>query len=290
MQLPPEWFRKAVNTHLNTECFFSQGSRVCYSGWAGDSQQVPLVVLVHGTGAHRHWWDFIAPHFVGPYNLIALDLAGMGDSEHRDAYSIANMGEDICALVEHFMQQSQPRRVVLIGHSMGGFAVLSAASQRPDLFHQLIVLDSPVRPPDYDYDTHQSSSPIRRRKVYPDHESAMLRFRLTPYQECENEYILHYIAHHSIAECDDGYCWKFDDALMKKFQGRRNPHLLSEAKVSVHFMYGGESALVYGDILKHIKSELPIEHITEIPGAAHHLFLDKPIEFVAAVRQVLERV
>lgn len=285
---PPEWFASAINTQPQTEHFTSQDTQLCKSYWHANNSNADMVILVHGTGAHRHWWDFIAPQLNGDYGVVAFDMAGMGDSEHRDSYSMADMGADICTLAKLIAQQLQPKRIVLVGHSMGGFAVLNAAKQSPDLFDQLVVVDSPVRPPDYDYSTHQSSAPIRRRKVYPDYESAMLRFRLTPYQECANDYILKYIAHHSIAQTDEGYCWKFDDEMMKKLRGRRDPHLLSESPVPVHLIYGSESALVYGAILQHMKSELPPECISEIAGAAHHVFLDKPQEFVAVLKKVLQ--
>ena len=53
------------------------------------------------------------------------------------------------------------RKIFLVGHSLGGHLAAYIASEMPELVSGLIIIDSPIRPPDYDYDKHISSGPLR---------------------------------------------------------------------------------------------------------------------------------
>ena len=59
-----------------------------------------LLIFIHGTGAHKRWWDPIAPQFLDFANVIAVDLPGMGNSSFRKAYSIKDFGECIISIIE----------------------------------------------------------------------------------------------------------------------------------------------------------------------------------------------
>ena len=58
-----------------------EGARVHYLRW-GDKAR-PGLLLVHGNAAHAYWWSFIAPFLARDYNVAAIDLSGMGDSDWR---------------------------------------------------------------------------------------------------------------------------------------------------------------------------------------------------------------
>ena len=47
--------------------------------------QPPSLLLVHGTTAHAHWYDHMAPFLADiGFDVIAVDLSGFGDSETRE--------------------------------------------------------------------------------------------------------------------------------------------------------------------------------------------------------------
>ena len=62
-------------------------------------------------------WDPIAPFISDEYRVIAPDLPGMGDSDHRDEYSYEVFGESILSILE---QENITNNVFLVGHSLGG--------------------------------------------------------------------------------------------------------------------------------------------------------------------------
>ena len=81
----PEWFKKAIKNKPLSRFIKVKGVDIHYLGWGDISK--PGLFLIHGYSAHAHWWDFIAPNFIDNYCVVAIDLSGMGDSEHRDSYS-----------------------------------------------------------------------------------------------------------------------------------------------------------------------------------------------------------
>ena len=104
---------------------------------------------------------------------------------------------------------------IICGHSMGGFMSATVRYISEKKIVSVIMVDSPIRPPTYDYSTHVRSGPIRRIKTYPNRESILERFRLTPEQECEI-YLVKYIAEWSIKDINNGFQWKFDDTIFDK--------------------------------------------------------------------------
>ena len=78
------WFWDAIETKPERGSLEVQGANINFFSW---SREGPGLFFLHGHNAHAGWWDFIAPHFCDNYYVVAIDLSGMGDSEHRDYYS-----------------------------------------------------------------------------------------------------------------------------------------------------------------------------------------------------------
>jgi pimeloyl-ACP methyl ester carboxylesterase len=143
--------------------------------------------------AHSHWWDFIAPQLLDEYEIAAMDLTGMGDSDYRYEYNANLYAEEIKAVLDDAGFDNQ---CFVVAHSFGGYMAVRAANQYPDRFAALILIDSGIRSPEDPPPDHSMMNV--RAKVYPDKENALMRFRLQPPQSCENEYILQYIARNSL--------------------------------------------------------------------------------------------
>ncbi|MFT7256982.1 MAG: pimeloyl-ACP methyl ester carboxylesterase, partial [Candidatus Azotimanducaceae bacterium] len=81
----PDWFWSAIEVESTARKVEIAGSDVSYLSWSEPGN--PGLLFVHGHNAHAHWWDFVAPSFKDNYQVAAVDLSGMGDSDHRDNYS-----------------------------------------------------------------------------------------------------------------------------------------------------------------------------------------------------------
>jgi pimeloyl-ACP methyl ester carboxylesterase len=75
------------------------------------------LVFVHCWTCNRRFWDESSAHFGKSYQVVRLDLAGHGESgTGRKDYTMAAFGGDVAAVVDKLAL----KRVILIGHSMGG--------------------------------------------------------------------------------------------------------------------------------------------------------------------------
>ena len=94
---------------------------------AGEGQTA--LVFIHGWACNRSFWKAQVEHFSPKYKVVALDLAGHGESAGgREAYTIEAFGDDVAAVVEKL----NLNRVILIGHSMGGQVSIAAARDLGD--------------------------------------------------------------------------------------------------------------------------------------------------------------
>lgn len=98
----------------------------------------PALVFVHCWSCDRHLWDAQVSAFAGDHRVIALDLAGHGESgKGRTDWTIAAFGGDVIAVVEKL----GAKRVVLVGSSMGGPVTLEAARTLGDRVAGLVPVD-----------------------------------------------------------------------------------------------------------------------------------------------------
>ena len=99
----------------------------------------PALVFVPCGGCNRGFWDGQMAYFAAKHRVVALDLAGHGQSGGgRKDWAMAAFGQDVVSVVEALGL----KRVVLIGHSLGGPAVLEAARRMPGRVAGLVLVDS----------------------------------------------------------------------------------------------------------------------------------------------------
>jgi pimeloyl-ACP methyl ester carboxylesterase len=116
--------------------FSKDGTPISYeSHGSGET----TLVFVHGWSCDTRYWRSQVPHFSKRYRVLTLDLAGHGHSGmNRIRYTMEAFGEDVRAVVE----AAAARRVILIGHSMGGSVIAEAARLMPDRVVGLIGVDT----------------------------------------------------------------------------------------------------------------------------------------------------
>tara|TARA_B000000460_G_C21486116_1_gene379340 strand:+ start:46 stop:954 length:909 start_codon:yes stop_codon:yes gene_type:complete len=286
LKTAPDWFHKAISEKPRIETLTQSLGNLSYQVWDKENSN-NIILLVHGTGAHKKWWDPIAPLINANCSVIAPDLPGMGESEHRSEYSFEAFGEAIIAMLNHEKAMEKNKQVYLIGHSLGGHLAGYIASEMPDFPAGLIMIDSPIRPPTYDYDKHQSAGPLRRIKYYPDKISIIERFRLMPPQDCENGWYLRYIAEHSVFDVEEGWRWRFDDKLFASLRRLHNYEFKFQCPAL--FIAGGKSLLLESKIMKYIREAFKDSMTVEvIENAAHHVPLDSPLELVSLINNYLQ--
>ena len=88
----------------------------------------PALVFIHGGLADRTFWDAQLKAFAGSHRVIALDLAGHGESgTNRTKWGLPEFGADVRAVVE----AEKAGRVIIFGNSLGGPVAIEAALLMP---------------------------------------------------------------------------------------------------------------------------------------------------------------
>ena len=281
----PTWFKESISIKGTELSIDMKDGKITYSKWDSKTESDNLLIFIHGTGAHKKWWDPIAPQFLNDSNVIAVDLPGMGDSDFRETYSITDFGRCIFEIIEKEKKEINIENIYIVGHSLGGQVAAYVASENKNSVTSLIMIDTFIRPPDYDPSQHEGG-PLRKIKHYADKITILERFRLMPKQECNNTWFLRYIAEYSVKETSDGWRWKFDD-LMFNSLGRLFGFKFS-FKCPALFIYGAESLLMSGNILSNIKTMYSdVMDFEKVNNAAHHVPLDKPLEIVDIIKKRL---
>jgi pimeloyl-ACP methyl ester carboxylesterase len=128
-----EWLDIDWRPHLHSLTL--HGSRVNYVEIGTGS---PLV-FVHGlAGCWQNWLENI-PRFARSHRVIAVDLAGFGESElPQEDISIPGYGR----FVDAFLEEIGVERAVLVGNSMGGFIAAETAISHPSRVERLVLVDA----------------------------------------------------------------------------------------------------------------------------------------------------
>jgi pimeloyl-ACP methyl ester carboxylesterase len=85
----------------------------------------PALVFIHCGNCRKEIWRETLDAFAGENRVVAMDLPGYGRSSAatRATSSIAGLGADVAALVDHLKLE----KVILVGNSLGGPVALEAA-------------------------------------------------------------------------------------------------------------------------------------------------------------------
>lgn len=285
----PSWFSWALSMEPRESHLEVDGCAIRVLQW-GKKSGMPLV-FVHGNGAHARWWSFIAPFFAGTRSIASFDLGGMGDSGRRPDYAPHHFAAEIAAVVAKLAAEGAVGPADVVAHSFGGLVATFFAHARPDLVRSLIIIDTPFMQ-EGDYRPSWRSRGGRKR-MFESRQQALESFRLLPPQDCENLFLLNYVAKHSIRRTEEGWTWKFS-ANPWNFAGFREGFWaavnlrLEELEPPVAFIRGAESALCDERmVLNWCRRRGPDAPVIIIPGARHHVMLDQPLALISVVRTLL---
>jgi pimeloyl-ACP methyl ester carboxylesterase len=97
------------------------------------------LLFIHGWCCNKSYWEYQIPTFSKKYQVVAVDLAGHGDSGlNRKEWTMEAFGQDVIAVVKGL----KLKKVILIGHSMGGIVMVEAAKQLTENVRGLIGVDT----------------------------------------------------------------------------------------------------------------------------------------------------
>jgi pimeloyl-ACP methyl ester carboxylesterase len=288
----PEWFERSVAAPYDTCSVEVAGCSIHYLRW-GDSKD-PGLLLLPGTGGHAHWFSHLALLLADQFHVVSMDLAGCGDSGRRDHYTRELIVSEIMAVCADSGMLSAATPPVLVGHSVGGQHVVRAAIAHGKSLLGVIAVDA-LRYAELAHDPavkalNGARPAPRPQPIYPDYETAVARFRLSPRPaiEIQTDYVLNHIARHSLREVEGGWAWKFDLALASVASlGLELKDSLKNLSCHAAAIYGENTHLADHTLLQSMTAitngEIPV---FVIPGSSHYPMIDSPLAFVCAIKGI----
>lgn len=155
---------------------------------AATAQAERTLVFSHANGFPASTYRQLFEYWrAAGWQVHALDKIG-----HDPRYPVSLNWPHLRDELVHFVEARATAPVWLVGHSLGGFLSVLAASHRPDLARGLVLLDSPILPPLLGRAVQLAQatglgrrySPgavsRRRRQLWPDAEAAYQHFASKP--------------------------------------------------------------------------------------------------------------
>jgi pimeloyl-ACP methyl ester carboxylesterase len=255
--------------------------------WGDDAD--PPVLLIHGNGAHAHWWDTLVPALTRDHRLLAVDLRGHGSSEWpaEIAYRLADYERDLVELLDALAEGPVP----IIAHSMGGRAALWLAAHQPARVAGVAVVDSSlgeVGGPEVEAFREK----VRERRMggpYASYASAMATYRLVPDEPGVPEEVLRDVAHHAITEREPGD-WRvcFDRGVLLGDGEGNMWDLIAKLQCPLRVAYAQGAGIEQLGVI-----EL-LEHFPEVPTrlfpGGHHFLLAHSEPLGSWLREFLREV
>ena len=281
----PDWFARALAVPFEDNAVDVDGARIHYLSWGERGRRG--LVFVHGGGAHAHWWTHVAAQFASDFRVVAVDLSGHGDSDHRELYALEQWTTEVMAVAGDAAIDGSP---VVVGHSMGGFVTIATAALHGDGLAGVIICDSPVTAPDPEVESFRLKEAFGRPRTYSSVEEALVRFRTVPPQDHYLDYVIDHVGRRSLKPVEGGWQWKFDRHIFEQFaEGMRSialPYL--EGVRSRFALLRSENGLVTPDVGNFMYEALGrVAPVIEIPEAGHHAMLDQPLILLTALRTLL---
>jgi pimeloyl-ACP methyl ester carboxylesterase len=291
--IPPEWFTRAVSAPHESRFVEVAGCPIHYLRW-GDPQH-PGLLLVPASGGHAHWFSHVAPMFAEQFHVVAIDLAGCGDSGRREGYTEELITAEIMAVCGDSGMLAADVAPTLVGHSAGAQCAVRAAMAHDEALLGVISIDGlryAELAKDHAIKFFSGPRPTPRpARVHADYNEAIARFRLlpAPLVPIENSYVLDHIARHSVRLVEGGWISKYDTAqsapITLAFELKdclRGLKCHAAAIYSEHTHIADDTVV---DVMTAItQGQVPV---FRIPGTSHYPMIDSPLAFVAAVKGVV---
>ena len=280
----PKWFETVTAVEPESKFVEVQGARIHYLQWG--SRTKPGLLLVHGNAAHAYWWSFIAPYLARDYNVAAMDLSGMGDSDWRANYTMETFVDEQLAVCEDSGMFEVGEPPIIVAHSFGGFVTILTGALFGNRLAGTVIVEfarEPARPAGR---TAAARSEAASRLPHDGGGTrAFSAHAATDLRQC----IPRRLGRPALAEAGRGRLHvEVRSRHLAELFDRRHRFAAASTKCRIAIFRGENSILLPPEIGEYMFNLLGrAAPVVEIPQAQHHVLLDQPLALVAALRALL---
>lgn len=249
----------------------------------GQPTDRPPLLIAHGLFGSARNWGVISKRLSDQRLVATVDQRNHGESARFKTQSYPDMAADLAVVLEPLVAEHGPCHVM--GHSMGGKAVMVLALERPDLIKSLIVAD--ISPISYSHDNTPLIHAMRGLDLTKIEKRSDADRMLS--HEVMDAGVRAFILQ-SLVIKEKKWLLNLDvlEAEMPKIIGF--PEVSGTYTGPTFFISGAESTYVERDHREKSKALFPKAKFASIPGTGHWLHAEKPREFEATMRVWMDAV
>ncbi|KAK5638698.1 hypothetical protein RI129_012993 [Pyrocoelia pectoralis] len=256
------------------------------------SQPAAPLIILHGLCGTKDNWRYIATKLLKRTNpqrkIVITDARNHGESPHADHHTYRHLVEDI----KHLMKQLGIKKTALMGHSMGGRAVMFFGLLYPELVEKLLVIDvSPVNHVQFhEFDLIGNLLKTMNEVKFPSTEISKVKARrMIDKQLAQNikgKHLRAFLLTNLIEKSDGNYGWRINLSVLipnffehvRKFPETGNAQYTKPTL----FVAGGESNFLPKTDHEKVLKLFPNAQFVEIPRSGHWVHNEKPKELAIA--------
>ncbi len=126
-------FTEEDAAHYTRECVtFASGKNTLHGHLYTNENAIGILLLAHGSHSHGdRMLPFVKYFYDAGYSVLTFDGTGSYESEGKNSVGLVQMKKDVLAAIDYIKETPviQDLPLALLGHSMGGYAVVSAADE-----------------------------------------------------------------------------------------------------------------------------------------------------------------
>ncbi len=246
---------------------------VCEVRGQGDT----ALIFLHGWCGDREYWKNQADVFAAEYRVVTLDQAGHGESgKDRTAWTVNGLAGDVQAVVKELGL----KRVILVGHSMGGPVALLAAKRMPGTVVAVVGADTL---PNAEFKIPDEAAKQFTEAFEKDFKGTMEAGLGGLLHEKTGPELKKWLVTRAAAQDQ-----KMAVGLMRDLTGIDTKVLLKEARVPVRCINSGGGYQFFTPTAIEINKKYADYNAVTIADVGHYPMLEKPAEFNQKLRDVLK--
>lgn len=232
----------------------------------------PMLIL-HGLFGFSDNWQTHAKKLSEYYRVILVDLRNHGHSDWNDDFSYPIMVEDLKELFEMLSL----KKVILIGHSMGGKVAMLFAQNYAQLLDKLVVVDIGVK----EYPSHHQHILAGMHAI--DLPTIQLRSEAEAIlkQHIDSEGVRQFLLKNLYWKEKGKLAWRMNLEVLEREMGAILAALPEkEVLLPTLFIRGELSNYILDSDIEHLEELFPDSTVQTIQGAGHWVHAESPEEFI----------
>jgi pimeloyl-ACP methyl ester carboxylesterase len=243
----------------------------------------PLLIL-HGLFGQSDNWNTLAKRFGDSgFEVYTIDQRNHGLSPHSDEFSYDLMADDI----HEFIGEHSLKKMILLGHSMGGKTAMFFALKYPGVLDKLVVADmAPIRYKPHHNEVLKALHSVDFSKVTTRKEAESVLNEYIPDFGTKQFLLKNIYWKDSASNVMD---WRFDlDSITKNYDEILAEVPQKSCDTPSLFVRGEKSNYVTNADLPEIERRFPNYTLKTIESAGHWLHAEKPDAFFECVMDFIK--